>query len=472
MPTLERKLGLWACISIVAGAVIGSSIFMKPATMAAQTGSPVILLAVWVVAGIISLFGGMINAEVGCVLPKTGGQYVYFRHMYGDFFAFLYGWAGFIVINTASIAAIAFVFAQYVEYFYDLPHLSAAAEASVEWSIPFVGKLYPLEAIGVKALAIAVIVGITFINYCSLKWGGRLQLFFTVIKVAALLLLVGVIFFSGQGDAQNFITPAPDADFSTWGIIAGFVAATSGALAAYDGWNNLGFVAGEIKDPRRNIPRSLFIGIGICIVMYVLTNQAYVYMLPVEEMRHSTRVASDALDATDILGGGAVVGLLVMLSTIGATNGNVLPCARVVYAMGEEKKFLPWAGKVHPRFHTPGNALWLQCIWACMFVVTGSFDMLTDMFVFITWIFYGFAAYGIFILRRKMPDAERPYRTWGYPVVPVIFIAFAALYFGLTIYNDVHNYTSGKAPVINSVLGLLLTAAGIPVYYYFRRRNK
>ncbi|MGB8194235.1 MAG: amino acid permease [Chitinophagaceae bacterium] len=474
MPQLERKLGTYACISIVAGAVIGSSIFMKPATMAAQTGSPIILLAVWVVAGIISLFGGMINAEIGCMLPKTGGQYVYFRHMYGEFFAFLYGWAGFIVINTAAIAAIAFVFAAYTEYFITLPRFPESTEMSVEWIIPFVGKIYPLKFVGIKALAIIVIFIITAVNYVSLRFGAAVQLFFTVIKVAALLLLTGIIFFSGKGSTQHFITPATGADFSTWGIIVGFVAATSGALAAYDGWNNLGFVAGEIKDPRKNIPRGLFIGIGICILMYVLTNQAYLYMLPVEEMQRSNLVAADALAKLG-MGGAALIALLVMLSTIGATNGNILPCARVIYAMGEEKKFPSWAGKVHPRFHTPGNALWLQCVWACVFVLTGSFDMLTDMFVFITWIFYGFAAYGIFILRRKMkPSADKEeqlYRTWGYPVVPIIFIAFAALYFVLTIYNDVTNYTSGKAPVINSVLGLLLTGAGVPVYYYFKRKQ-
>src|SRR5215213_8769087 len=179
MPTLERKLGLWSCVAIVAGAVIGSSIFMKPATMAAQTGSPIILLVVWVVAGIISLFGGMINAEIGCMLPETGGQYVYFRRMYGDFFAFLYGWAGFIVINTAAIAAIAFVFAQYTEYFITLPRLPESTEQSVQWIIPFIGKIYPLQLIGVKALAIVTIILITWINYASLKWGEGISLFFT-----------------------------------------------------------------------------------------------------------------------------------------------------------------------------------------------------------------------------------------------------------------------------------------------------
>jgi APA family basic amino acid/polyamine antiporter len=203
-------------------------------------------------------------------------------------------------------------------------------------------------------------------------------------------------------------------------------------------------------------------------------------MLPVDEMKRSSLVASDALTAAVGVAGGGMIALLVMMSTLGASNGNILPCARVVYAMGEEKKFFSFTGKVHPRFHTPGNALWLQCAWACVYVLTGSFDMLTDMFVFITWIFYGFAAYGIFILRRKMvptPIAigvggERPYKTWGYPIVPIIFIAFAALYFVLTIYNDISNYIAGKQPVVNSVLGLLLTVAGVPLYYYFRRRER
>lgn len=472
MSQLQRKLGLWACISIVAGSIIGSSIFMKPAVMSMQTGSPIILVSVWIVAGIVSLFGGMINAEIGCVLPVTGGQYVYFRHMYGDFFAFLYGWACFMVINTAAISAIAFVFAQYSEYFIALPRFPESTEQSVQLVIPFIGKIFPLQFIGVKLLAIGVIIIITFINYASVKWGAAIQLFFTIIKVAALLLLVSVIFFSGKGNVHNFVKPAPDADFSAWAVLAGFIAATSGALAAYDGWNNLGFVAGEIKDPKRNIPRGLFIGIGVCIIAYVLTNQAYVYMMPVEQMRHSSLVAADALQVALGVGGGALIALLVMLSTLGATNGNILPCARIVYAMGEEKRFFSFTGKVHPRFHTPGNALWLQCIWACLLVFSGSFDMLTDMFVFITWIFYGFAAYGIFILRRKMPNAERPYKTWGYPIVPLIFIAFALLYFVITIYNDVMNYATGKAPVVNSVLGLLLTVAGIPVYFYFKRKRK
>ncbi len=470
MAQLERKLGLWACISIVVGAVIGSAIFMKPAVMAAQVGSPITLLIVWVIAGIVSFFGGMINAEIGTILPNTGGQYVYFKHMYGDFFAFLYGWAAFIVINTAAIAAIAFVFAQYAEYFFHLPRFSPEIEKSIQLTIPGIGKLYLLEKIGVKSLAILLIIIITWINYYSIKAGAALQIFSTFLKVAALFILICFIFFSGKGSFHNFITSSAGRDTSFWGTITGFIAATSGALAAYDGWNNLGFVAGEIKNPRKNIPRGLFIGLLICILMYVLTSQAYLYVLPIDKMKNSSLVASDALAIVSGVTGGGLIALMVIISTLGAVNGNVLPCARITFAMGEQKVFTRWVGRVHPIFKTPGNALWLQCIWSCVFVLSGSFDMLTDMFVFITWIFYGFAAYGIFILRKKMPDVERTYKVGGYPFVPLIFIFFAAFYFAVTLYTDINNYLSGKTEFINSVYGLALTLAGIPIYLYYRKK--
>jgi APA family basic amino acid/polyamine antiporter len=468
---LERKLGLWSSVSIVIGAVIGSGIFMKPATMAAQVGSPMVLLGVWVGAGIISLFGGMISAELGTMFPKTGGQYVYFRYMYGDFFAFLSGWAGFIVVNTASVAAIAFIFAHYSSYFISLPDFDPATAHSWVLYIPYIGRIYPLENFGEKSLTVLIILIITAVNYVSLSISGKLQVISSVLKVGVLLLMTGLIFFSGKGDTANFsYTPASMA-LSGWPLITGIVAALSGALAAYDGWNNLGFVAGEIKNPAKNIPKGLVIGIGICILMYVLTSQAYLYMMPIDKMKGSSLLASDALTKAIGSFGGAFIALLVMLSTLGSTNANVLPCARMTFAMSEEKNFFAWAGKVHPRFHTPGNALWLHCILSCLYVFSGSFDMLTDMFVFVTWMFYGFNGLGIILLRRKMPHAERSYRTWGYPLVPIIFMAFSLMYFVITIYNDVNNYASGKAPIINSLFGLLLTLTGVPLYWYLKRKR-
>lgn len=470
-PQLQRKLGLWACISIVAGSVIGSSIFMKPATMAGQLGSPILLLLVWVVAGAVSMIGGMINAELGAALPKTGGQYVYFRHMYGDFFAYLYGWAGLIVINTASIAGIAFVFAQYAEFFGRLPRLAPEMEKSFHAPVPFLGNFYPLENIGVKGLAILLILAATLINIRSLRAGAFVQVLFTGLKVGALLVLVGAIGLSGRGNLANLTTHSATFDPSFWPMLLGFVAATTGALAAYDGWNNLGFVAGEIKDPQKNIPRGLFIGIGICLALYVLTTEAYLYMMPVDQMKHSPLVASDALQLAIGAGGAGLIALLVMVSSAGATNGSVLPCARITYAMAGDGQFFRWSVRVHPRFFTPANALWIQGLWTCLLILIGSFDMLMDMFVFVTWCFYFFAAFGIFIIRRKIPAADRPYRMWGYPVLPVIFMAFAGLYLGLTLYADVTNYLAGRTPVINSALGLMLTATGLPVYWFLKRQR-
>jgi APA family basic amino acid/polyamine antiporter len=468
--TLPRKLGLWTSVSIVIGSVVGSSIFMKPAVMAQQLPSPLLLLGVWVMAGGVSLIGAMINSEVAGIYPETGGQYVFFRHLYGRFFSFLFGWASFIVINTAAVAAIAFVFAQFSESFVPLPRFDTGTEQAVVLTIPFLGKLYPLQNAGVKALAMLLIVAVTAINVRSVKSGGAVQVLFTVLKIAALLLLLYFLF-TGNGSLQNVWKNPTSSDPAIWPLIFGFVAAMSGALASYDGWNNLSFMAGEIKQPQKNIPRSYLAGLGICMLLYILTTLAYLYIIPVDEMQHSTLVAADAVKRAGSAAGSTFVSLLVILSCAGAVNGNVMPCARMNFAMAEDGCFFRSAGTVHPRFHTPANALWVQCLWSCVFVITGSFDMLADLFVFVTWIFYGFAGYAIFIIRRRGISHQKGFKMKGYPALPVLFLLFAALYFIMTIYNDVHNYRAGKTPVINSLLGLMLVLTGVPFYAYFKRRR-
>ena len=290
--------------------------------------------------------------------------------------------------------------------------------------------------------------------------------------MAALVFLIAAIFLSGKGSFGNFSLNSTSMDFSSWAVISGFVAATSGALAAYDGWNNLGFTGGEIKDPQKNIPRGLIWGLVICICLYLFTTQAYLYMMPIDEIKNSPLVATDALSKIMGTWGVTVIALLVIISTTGATNGNILPTARISYAMSRDRLFFNWAGRVDAKYHTPYGALWMHCMMSCLFIFSGSFDMLADLFVFVSWLFYGFAAFGIFILRKKMPDAERPYRLKGFPWIPVIFILFAAFYFFITIYNDVINYKTGKTNLINSVLGLSLLLTGIPFYFYFRWRNK
>lgn len=471
-PSLQRKLGLFTTITVVAGSVIGSGIFKNPAAMAAQVGSPLLLLLVWIVAGFISMCGAVINAEIGAMLPLTGGQYMFFEKMYGKPFAFVYGWSAFAVINTAAVAAIAYVFAEYMQYFITLPRFSPETELSWRLHIPFVGSFFPLKQIGLKAMTLLLVIMLTWANAVSVKTGGRIQLVFSVAKIMALLLLVLTVFLSGKGSFQNLVHSEQPVQWTSWVTITGCIAAISGAFGAYDGWNNIGFIAGEVKDPARNIPRGLFIGLGICILLYVLTSEAYLYMLPVEQMMQSQLVATDAVQPILGVSGAGVIAVLVLVSTFGAVNGNILACARVTFAMAEQKNFFSWAGRVHPQHQTPSNALWLHGVWTGLFVITGSFDMLMELFVFVSWIYYFFAAAGIFILRKKMPDAERPYKAWGYPVIPALFMLFTLFYLVVTVQHDVQAYREGKAPVINAVLGLLIAVAGIPLYLYFRRKSK
>ncbi len=467
--SLAKKIGFWSATSIIIGSIIGSGVFMKPASMAAQLGSPVWLTLVWVIAGIFSLFGALIYAELGAMMPETGGIYVYFRKMFGGFVAFLYGWAAFSVINTAAVAAISFVCAQYADYFLHLPRFDAMTEQSVTWHIPFIGDLYPLQNIGVKSLAVFLVALFTAVNYISTKAGSAFQVVSTFIKVAVIALLVIGIFASGNGDFHNFI--AAENPKQGGALLSGIIAAMTGAFFAYDGWINITFMAGEVKQPQKNIPKSLFIGVFVCVAVYVLVNQAYLYVLPVETIAGSSLVAADAIRISWGSSGGAIIAAMIVICTLGAINGSTMATTRVTYAMGKDKVFLPWAGKEQKRFQTPGNALLLHGAWTCVFIITGSFDMLADMFVFITWIAYGLGAVGIFMLRRKMPQKERPYKIWGHPFVTMLFIVFSAFYLITTVYNDVTNYLADRQPVINSVLGLVITAIGIPLYFYFRKRR-
>lgn len=438
--------------------------------MAAQLGSPVWLTLIWIIAGIFTLFGALVYAELGAMIPETGGLYVYFRKMFGEFVGFLYGWSAFAVINTTAVAAISFVCAEYANYFLNLPRLDAITEHSVIWHIPFIGDLFPLENLGVKLLAIALVVSFTLINYFSTKAGSAFQVVSTFIKVAVLVLLVFGIFLSGNGDTNNFI--AAENPKQNGALLAGIMAALTGAFFAYDGWANITSVAGEVKNPQKNIPKSLFVGVAAVIVVYILVNLAYLYVLPVEQVAASSLVAADAMTVALGTTGGAIIAALIVICTLGAINGNTIAPPRITYAMGKDKVFFPWVGKEHKRFQTPGNAIWLHGIWACAFIVTGSFDMLADMMVFMTWLAYGLGAIGIFVLRKKMADAERPYKIWLHPFVTILFIAFTIFFLGATIYNDVTNYIAGTQPVINSILGLLITALGIPLYFYNRKKNR
>ncbi|WP_288096475.1 amino acid permease [Hydrotalea sp.] len=471
MAKLQRTLRFRTTVAIVVGGVIGSGIFMKPALMAGQLGAPWLLLSVWVVAGLITLFGALSNAEVAAMFPETGGQYIFFQKMYGNAFAFVYGWAAFAVFNTAGNASIAYVFAQYTNYFIALPQCSAATVQAVHVTIPLVGTIYPLNHIGVKLLTIALVLVLTWVNYRSVRQGGAIQRVLTALKSVAIVLLIGGILFSGKGHWHHLQEHLPGAP-TGWALVGAYMAALAGAFWAYDGWNNITFVAGEIQQPQRNIPKSLLIGLFFCMVVYELVHLAYLYVLPIHRLALSAFVASDA--ATVVWGtwGGSIIALMVIFSIISTTNANVLATARVTYAMGTENRWFAWAGKMQPKYHTPGNALITNAVWTVMLILSGSFDMLTDMLIFVSWFFYGMSALGVFILRSKMKDTPRPYRVFGYPFVPLLFVAFVTFFLSATLYTDIMQYRSGQAPIINSFLGILITAVGIPVYFFSKKKGK
>jgi APA family basic amino acid/polyamine antiporter len=464
--TLVQRLGLFTAITIVIGSMIGSGIFKKTAVMSHDLGAPGVLLLVWVVAGLVTLVGALTNAEVAGVLPRAGGQYIYFKEMYGDFVAYLYGWSVFAVIQTGSIAAIAYVFSGYLEYFVPAPHLGAEWEA---WgfSLPIAGvsvlDCYPLRDIGLKAVTILLILFLSTVNYLGVLFGGTVNNVFTVLKCLALVFIVGAAFLWSGGSTGHF-QPLVSSTFEypEGTLLGAFVLSLSAAFWAYDGWNNITYLGAEVREPQRNVPKAMIIGIGFVVVVYVLVNLAYLYVLPVERMAGSTLVASDVMSAVVGGWGGAFVAVAVMVSTFGTTNGTILASARVYYAMAREGMFFRTVGEVHPRHGTPARAILVQALWASLITMTGTFDQLTDMLIFVSWIFYGMGALGVIVLRRKMPDTPRPYRVPGYPVLPILFVVFSAFF---VIFSFVVN-------VRNAVFGLLLVVIGVPLYFVFRRSTR
>jgi basic amino acid/polyamine antiporter, APA family len=472
---LLPALGLFSTMMLVIGGVIGSGIFRKPGVMASQLGSPEILLLVWVLAGVITLFGALTNAEIAGLIPETGGQYIYFERMYGGFFAFLYGWALFAVIQCGSIAAVAYVFAEYSSQFVMLPELSAGMAA---WSfrVPFIGDIAPFKEFGTKCLAAVVILVLTAVNYVGVRFGGIVQNIFTVAKVGAMFaLMIGAFMLPTGGSFSHLTAASTTIHVSGFALIAGIAAALQGAFWAYDGWNKITYIAGEVKQPQRNIPLGLIWGMVIVTGIYILMNIAYAYVLPIDEMAKSRLVAADVAEKI-FSGGGRWIAAAVMISTFGTTSAIILATARVYFSMARRNVFPGFMGRVHPRFHTPAAALIVQGVWSAALVFSGTFDMLTDTLIFVSWIFYAAGAYGVFVMRRKMPDAPRPYKVPGYPVVPWIFIVFSVIYLGFTIYNDVTAYraavSEGKPALLNTAFGTALVLIGAPIYFFYRNKAR
>jgi APA family basic amino acid/polyamine antiporter len=474
-PGLVPTLGLFTTVMLVVGGVIGSGIFRKPGVMASQLGSPELLLLVWVIAGTMTLFGAMTNAELAAMIPETGGTYVYFHRIYGPFFAFLYGWAIFAVIQSASISAVAYVFAEYSTTFVPLPEFGPAL-ANWSFHLPFIGDVTPLREIGTKGVAAALIALLTVVNFLGVRFGGVVQNIFTVAKVAAMLLLVlGAFLLPTGGKAAHLATPSATIQLGGLALFAGIAAALQGAFWAYDGWNKLTYIAGEVKQPQRNIPLGLLWGMLIVTAVYLVVNLAYAYVLPVDEMARSKLVAADVAERF-FRGGGRWVAAAVMISTFGTTNAIILATARLYFSMARAGAFPKVMGTLHPRFRTPAGSLWVQGVWSSLLLFSGTFDALTDTVIFVSWLYYAASAYGVMVLRRREPDTPRPYKVPGYPFVPWVFVLFSLLYLGFTIYNDLAAYraalAAGRPAMINSAFGLALVLVGTPVYLFYRARTK
>lgn len=456
---LVRALSLTAAIMIVAGSMIGSGIFRKPATMAGQLMSPELLILVWVAAGIITFIGALCNAEVAGMIEATGGQYVYFRKMYGDTLAFFYGWAIFAVIQTGSQAAIAYVFGEYLGYFFVYPNLPQQFQELYIY-IPVVGNIYPFVDFGTKSVAILAILFLTGINYAGVMFGGVVQTIVTFIKIATIIILSALLFTFGEGSIANIYTSfsIPQETMTSMFTIIGL--ALAGAFWAYDGWNNVTFVAGEVKNPQRNVPLGLLYGTLIVMAVYVIINFAFLYVLPIETMADSPLVAASAAEVIFGPKGAAIIAIAVIVSTFGALNGSLLATARVQFAMARDHLFFKPIGKVHPKFGTPHVSLVIQGLWSCVLVLSGSFDTISDYVIFAAWLFYMLGAFGVIILRKKMPDTKRPYKVWGYPYTPVIFVIFSFLFLLNSIVSDTED----------AAMGLLLILLGLPLYFYWKKR--
>ena len=456
-PQLKRDMTLVPAVMVVVGSVIGSGIFLTPQNVAAAVQVPGVMIAVWILTGLLTLAGALTNAEVASLFREAGGQYVFFRVSFRDLTAFLFGWMTFTVYGTGTIAAIAVAFAKYTGYFIRLPHLSPALEA---WRLPLVGNIHPFQDFGVTCVAIAAIIAMALINNAGVRFGGAVLTAFTVAKMAAIGGLVLAVFCFGKGSASHFLP--------LWGtpesghFAAAFGVAMIATLWSYDGWNALTFLGGEVKDPQRTIPRALFLGTLAVIVIYGLTNLAYLYILSIGEIASSGLVAADVMDRVFPGLGGAIISAMVMLSTIGAVNANSLATARVFYAMANDGLFFKSLSKVSPKSHTPGRALAAQTAWACLLTLTGTFDQLFTYVIFAGWIFYLLGAVAVFIFRGKYPDLPRPYRVPGYPVIPVLFV-LAATWF---VINTVIEQPA------DSMVGTILVLSGIPFYLYWKARNR
>ena len=459
-PELTRGLGLLAAISVNVANIIGTGIFLKTRVMTCNVGDAETVLLVWLAAGLLTLAGTLSYAEIASLHPEAGGEYVFLRRAYGRFTGFLYGWTFFTVARCGSQAALAVGFAIFMNVAFGGALESLSVQVDLRGSSWQIGSL--------TIVALGAIWLITIMNCISLTLGGNAAVILTLIKLLMLLAVGSAALVFGQGDWSHLHMSATGGSCEgvaagAMGGIAGFGAAMLGALWAYDGWNNVTAMCGEIRDPSRNIPRAFFSGTLIVILLYLLANLGYFYVLTpaqVASVSPNSSVGTEVLNT--FMGPGAVTLMAVALaiSTIGALHASVLANARIPFAMARDGLFFRRLAELSPRSHLPVNALRVQAVWASVLALSGTFDTLTDAVIFASWLFYGLATATVFVFRRTMPDAERPYRVWGYPFLPLLFlVATAAMLASALI-----------AAPRQALNGLVTMAIGVPFYLYWARR--
>ena len=457
--TLIRGLGLVAASAIVIGNVIGTGVFLKSRVMICNVGTPGRVIAVWIVAGLLSLAGALTYAELAAIWPRAGGEYVFIREAYQPRLAFLYGWMRFFVASAGALAALAVGLAIFLNVL-----LQGTLDVTF-FAVEVVGYQIPFG--GLQLVALSAIAVVTLVNCASVHIGGQFASILTALKIGVVLALsLGTLFFA-SGDWTNFLSS--DAGGQCEGVVAaarggsaGFAAAMLGALWAYNGWNEMTFVSGEVQNPQRNIPFALVGGMAIVVALYVFANTAYFYALTPTEIAQIPASSSVAAVVAEKFLGPVAVGLIaaaMLTSTFGALQISSMASARVPYAMARDGLFFRGLSRVSERTHVPVRALIAQGLWASVLALSGSYDTLTDYVIFANWIFFGLVISSVFLIRRRMPEVESVYRAWGYPVVPILFLLTTAWLLITTLITS----------PVRSLIGLALVALGVPVYQYWSR---
>jgi APA family basic amino acid/polyamine antiporter len=444
---LARDLTVSHASAIVVGTIIGTGIFLVPTEMMQAVGTAKLVYLAWVVGGVLSFLGALTYAELGAMKPEAGGEYVYLRDGYGPVMGFVYAWSTFLIAKPGSIATIATGMARILGRF---PALSALPQPILH---------SPIEITGAQLLAIGLVIFISFINYIGVKRAGEFQLFFTLLKVGLVIAVIGVAFSYRGGSVANYSSVFPGAK----GGMIGFMVALLAALWAYDGWNNLNMVAGEIRRPERSIPIALIAGVGLVGALYMLLNAAVQYVMPAAEIAATGSPAADAMRIALGLGAASIFTFVMAFQMLATLNGAILTGARVPFAAAHDGYLLPALARVHPRYHTPSASIIFQAVLAIALVLMiGKFQALFSITLFAEWLFYMLTTSTVFIFRKREPDRPRPYRVWGYPVVPAVFVLCSAVLLFYTFRQDLRN----------SAWGSLVILAGVPVYYIFASRKK